>query len=134
MERKHFAGNIHENCMFWPFYSNKMFRSFCRAPACCGQNHVETDCTDEECESKPQDNVFKSWPFYINRMNKILPVYYATFIFGLPIICAGTSYFGPFDWFHNIGGAACAFFGVQTWVMIFGFGPIGKTYDHIKRT
>ena len=68
-----------------------------------------------------------SWPFFINRINKILPVYYMTFILGLPVISAGTSYHGPFDWFHNIGGAVCAFFGVQTWVMIFEFGPNGKS-------
>ena len=59
-------------------------------------------------------------------MTRLLPVYYATFIFGLPLISAGHSYFGPYDWHHNVGGAFLAFFGVQTWVLAYGFGPNGE--------
>ena len=97
-----------------------------RSTVCCGKFQYETGCKCSEC-SKSEEAVFDSWSFYVNRMTRLLPVYYATFIFGLPLISAGHSYFGPFDWHHNVGGAFLAFFGVQTWVIALGFGPDGES-------
>ena len=101
---------------------------FKRSTVCCGKCQYETGCKLSEChKSEAQDkSVIDSWSFYVNRMTRLLPIYYATFIFGLPLISAGYSYFGPFDWHHNVGGALLAFFGLQSWVIGLGFGPNGK--------
>ena len=90
---------------------------------CCCKNKNEEGQEDDEVE-------FDSWNFYKNRFTKILPVYYVTFLFSLPLIFLGHNFFiSPYNFGATIGGSVLAIFLQQTVLLSeFGFGPDGPSW------
>ena len=63
--------------------------------------------------------------FYYGRMIRILPIYYTTYIFALILLPLG---YGPYTEMENevdknTWGSLAALFGVQSWILAYGFGP-----------
>ena len=68
------------------------------------------------------EEIFDSWGFYYGRMTRILPVYFASFLFALPLTPLGHNHHsGHFA--NEFWGSFLALYGVQMWVVWFGFGP-----------
>ena len=75
-----------------------------------------------------ENNDFDDKEFLFGRVTRILPVYYFTLLFAIPLIPLGHSYFSPSDYFSVFGGTFAAFFLIQTWILIFGNGPNGPSW------
>ena len=75
-----------------------------------------------------QEEIFDSWGFYYRRMTRILPVYYASFLFALlPLIPLMLSHHS--DHFANeFWGSFLALYGVQMWVVWLSFVPNGASW------
>ena len=63
-------------------YGRKMYM---RATGCCGPCKT----TGRQCENA-EEEIFDSWRFYFNRMTRLLPVYYATYLFALVLSPLGS--------------------------------------------
>ena len=70
-----------------------------------------------------ENNDFDDKEFLFGRVTRILPVYYFTLLFAIPLIPLGHSYFPPSDYYPVFGGTFAAFFLIQTWILIFEFVP-----------
>ena len=91
---------------------------------CCCKNKNEDDNDEEEV-------VFDSWNFYKSRFTRILPVYYLTLLYALPLFFLGHLYdVRPDNWGFGIGGTILAIFLQQT--VLFNtntyFGPNGASW------
>ena len=60
-------------------YGRKKYK---RATECCGPCKTTSGCQCENCKNA-EEEIFDSWRFYFNRMTRLLPVYYATYLFAL---------------------------------------------------
>ena len=85
-------------------------------------------CQQCELQNDSTGDIFDSMDFYLHRLARILPVYYTCFIIGAILIPLGHSYFAPDNLWFNAGGSILSLFLVQTWVMVFGFGPNGPSW------
>ena len=68
--------------------------------------------------------------FWHGRAIRILPVYYATFVFAFILVPLG---YGPDEGLRyyadrKIWGSFNALYGVQSWVMTDGFGPVSPSW------
>ena len=61
-------------------------KRYMRATECCGPCKT-TGC---QCENAEEEEIFDSWRFYFNRMTRLLPVYYATYLFALVLSPLGS--------------------------------------------
>ena len=71
---------------------------------------------------------FQTQDFLFGRASRILPVYYFCFLFALPLIPLGYSYFSPNMYNFSIGGCIASLFLVQTWILVLAFGPDGASW------
>ena len=104
-------------------YGRKKYK---RVTQCCGPCGTTTGCQCEKCKSADEE-IFDSWGFYYGRMTRLLPVYYATYIFALILTPLGHNH-DHGNIYNQIWGSFLALFGVQTWVLKFGFGPVGPSW------
>ena len=100
-------------------------KKFTESSIGCGPCKTTINCFKnknvEECE---EENVFDSWNFYKSRFARILPVYYATFVYAIPLIFLGLQKYSVYDYGLSIGGSIVALFFQQTVFMsYFGYGP-----------
>ena len=80
-------------------------------------------------KSNSEENVpFNTLDYYFGRMTRILPVYYFCYFFALPLVPLGHTFFGPTDIFHSLVGSILALFLIQSWLLVFGFGPVGPSW------
>ena len=100
-------------------YGRKKYK---RATQCCGPCGTVTGCQCENCKST-EEEIFDSWGFYYGRMIRILPIYYATYIFSL-ILSPLIHNYQDGNINDEVWGSFLALYGIQTWVLKFGFGPI----------
>ena len=82
------------------------------------------------CPQQKNAKVFDFQEFWHGRVIKILPVYYATFAFALILVPLG---YGPVDSLKdhvdmNIWGSFAALYGVQSWILAYGFGPVAPSW------
>ena len=68
-------------------YGRKKYK---RATECCGPCKTTTGCQCENCKNA-EEEIFDSWRFYFNRMTRLLPVYYATYLFAIILSPLGSS-------------------------------------------
>ena len=99
----------------------------CCCLCCCCKNINEEGQEGDDGDVQIE---FDSWNFYKNRFTRILPVYYATFLFSLPLIFLGHNFFiSPYNYGATIGGSILAIVLQQTVLMSeFGFGPDGPSW------
>ena len=105
-------------------------KSYNRAPCCCGPCTCYSSCerNNQSHSENSEDNVFNTKEFLFGRVTRILPVYYFTLLFAIPLLPLGHAYFSPSNYFHVFGGTFAAFFLIQTWILIFFFGPDGPSW------
>ena len=84
-------------------------------------------CMKKSIEEYNEENVisiFDSWNFYKSRFARILPVYYATLVYAIPLIFLGHQKYSAYNYGSSIGGSIVALFFQQTVFMTyFGYGP-----------
>ena len=83
-------------------------------------------CPQRKNAAKP----FNFQEFWHGRLVRILPVYYATFALALILVPLG---YGPDESLRDdvdmkIWGSFAALYGVQSWIMAFGFGPVAPAW------
>ena len=65
----------------------------------------------EEGQEDDKEVEFDSWNFYKSRFTRILPVYYATYLYALPLIFLGhNDIISPYDYNGGIAGSVLAIF------------------------
>ena len=74
------------------------------------------------------DSVINTKEFLFGRVTRILPVYYFTLLFAIPLLPLGHSYFSPSNYSCVFGGTFAAFFLIQMWILILWFGPNGPSW------
>ena len=108
-------------------------KKFTCSTICCGPCKTNLNC----CKNKNEDGkdevevVFDSWNFYKSRFTRILPVYYLTLLYALPLLFLGHLYDASVeDLGFGIGGTFLAIFlqqsvlfTTETW-----FGPNGASW------
>ena len=77
-----------------------------------------------------QNRTFDFQEFWHGRAIRILPVYYATFVFAFILVPIG---YGPDEGLRDyadrkIWGSFNALYGVQSWIMTDGFGPVSPAW------
>ena len=94
------------------------------------QYHTATGCDSQPCGHLNESNqeTFDSTDFHLSRFARILPVYYFCIIVGAILIPFGHSFSRPGDLWFNVGGSVLSLFLLQTWVLVFGFGPNGPSW------
>ena len=109
-------------------YKKSTFFSFCHT---CSTTPITT-CNSIQC-SRSED-VFESWDFYYERMVRILPVYYTVQLFAIILLALGYGDVDGSTGMRSFGiefavwGSVSALFGIQMWIMMFGFGPTGPAW------
>ena len=106
-------------------------KNYTGSTLCCGPCKMASGCDCLPCKRQIGSNqeVFDSIGFYLGRFTRILPVYYICLIVGAILIAFGhTNFAAPNNIWFNGGGSVVAIFLVQTWVLIFGFGPNGPSW------
>ena len=99
-------------------YGQKQYK---RTTQCCGPCRTTSGCHCEQCKSVDEE-IFDSWGFYYGRMTRILPIYLAAFLFALPLTPLGHNHHSG-HLANEFWGSFFALYGVQMWVVWFGFGP-----------
>ena len=108
-------------------------KNYKKSTMCCGPCSTTTGCDCPQC-SVSEETIFDSWGFYYARMVRILPVYYAIYLFALPLFPFGygdqqipklMSFLGLEG---VMWGSLSALYGVQMWIPILGFGPVGPSW------
>ena len=94
------------------------------------QSHTASGCDCQPCKSLNDSNqeIFDSIDFYLSRFARILPVYYFCIVVGAIVIPLGHGGFAPDNLWFNVGGSVLSLFLLQTWVLVFGFGPNGPSW------
>ena len=94
------------------------------------QYHTASGCDSQPCGHLNESNqeIFDSTDFHLSRFARILPVYYFCIIVGAILIPFGHSFSRPGDLWFNVGGSVLSLFLLQTWVLVFGFGPNGPSW------
>ena len=78
----------------------------CKINCCC-----LCCCCKNKNEEGQEEVEFDSWNFYKSRFTRILPVYYITFLYALPLIFLGhNDIISPYDYSASIGGSVLAIF------------------------
>ena len=107
-------------------YGKKKYTS---STLCCGNCTCITGCDCKPCrKSSEEGQIFNSANFYLGRMTRIMPVYYFCYFAALPLIYLGYGISPWYDMHFNGIGLIVSLFGVQTWVILYGFGPNGPSW------
>ena len=88
----------------------------------------KTSTKEEKDENVIKENCIDYSDFIFGRASRILPIYYFCFFFALPLIPLGHGFFSSTDLTLSIGGSLASLFLVQTWILIFSFGPNGPSW------
>ena len=94
------------------------------------QSHTASGCDCRPCKrpNGSSQEIFDSIDFYLSRFARILPVYYFCIIVGAILIPFGHGPQSPENLWFNVGGSVMSLFLLQTWVLVFGFGPNGPSW------
>ena len=94
------------------------------------QYHTASGCDCRPCKrpNGSSQEIFDSIAFYLSRFARILPVYYFCIIVGAILIPLGHGPQSPENLWFNVGGSVMSLFLLQTWVLVFGFGPNGPSW------
>ena len=110
-------------CLALRYGNNKKYKNLCQE-SCVPSTTVST------WPKKNSINSFNYQEFWHARAIKILPVYYTTFAFAFILMLLGNE---PEerqsdDVNMKIWGSFVALYGVQSWILAFGFGPVGPSW------
>ena len=87
-------------------------------------NHLDTTCLPDQTHRSRWNRIRTlSRNFYLNRISRILPVYYICLLLSLPLIPFGHGNHSPEEWKHHVFGTLEAFLCLNTLIMVHGFGP-----------
>lgn len=107
-----------------------------RTTLCCGPCAATEEATGccactrrrkSDSDTAEDEEAFDSWGFYYGRMTRILPVYYATWLFAIALTPLGHNHDSG-NLRNAIWGGFASIYGVQTWVLVLGFGPDGPSW------
>ena len=97
---------------------------------CCGScTQVNRGGCGCESGAEEHEKIFNTHNFLIGRCTRILPVYWVTFLFALPLMFLGHSVYNPEDYGTIIGTCLVTLLLIQTWVgLMLGSGPDGPSW------
>ena len=108
-------------------------KNYKKTTLCCGPCSTTTACNCQQCLCSEED-IFDSWGFYYARMIRILPVYYAIYLFALPLVpLDNNELLRIFGLQQLMWTAFYSIYGVQMWDFGLGGGaafgvPIGPSW------
>lgn len=115
---------------FGPCAANSEYQTL---PSSTDKEEGEALCDCAQClDEKPV--LFDSRGFYYGRLARIYPVYLVTYLFAIMLIPLGynrghiSDFSQPGTLRSNVWGTISALYGVQTWILNFGFGPYGPSW------
>ena len=100
-------------------YGKKEFKSYsvCFPPCQCDS---ESSC---QIQNDTNQESFNSGIFFKNRIIRVFPIYYICLLLGAILIPLGHSHAAPYDIGQSIGGTVASLLFLQTYILVFGFGP-----------
>ena len=107
-------------------YGKKTYAGY--STCCCGPFQCMDPINCRGCrKAQNGQEIFDSAKYYFNRVTRILPGYWLTLILAIPLIPLGHADAKP-NSTNSVVGTVLSFFGLQTWVLHFGFGPNGPSW------